>query len=92
MQKFLIEVPHEAETIACARAAKLLLESGSHFMTHADFGCLDGDHRAWIMVEGENKAEVQRILPPVLRPVARIVALNKFSLQEMDRLLQNHGG
>ena len=55
MQKFLIEVPHEAETRACALAVKILLESGSHFITHADFGCHDGDHRAWMIMEFEDK-------------------------------------
>jgi hypothetical protein len=42
MARFLIEVPHEAETLACARAAQELLQSGSHLLTHADFGCHDG--------------------------------------------------
>jgi hypothetical protein len=92
MPRFLIEVPHESEPIACARAAKLLLEIGSHFVTHADFGCMDGDHRAWIVVEGESKLEVRNMLPPVFRAQARIVGLNKFSLQHLDELLKSHGG
>jgi hypothetical protein len=92
MQRFLIEVPHEAERIACARAAKVLLEIGSHFVTHADFGCLDGDHRAWIIVEGETKNEVRNMLPPAYRAAARVTGLNKFSIQQMDELLQAHGG
>jgi len=90
MPRFLIEVPHEAETVACARAAKLLLEAGSHFLTHADFGCMDGDHRAWIVAEGENKAEVLRMIPPTYRPSARVVGLNKFSIQELDELIRHH--
>ena len=92
MPRFLIEVPHEAEPIACARAAKLLLEIGSHFVSHADFGCMDGDHRAWIVVEGETKLEVRNMLPPVFRPLAHIVGLNKFSIQQMDDLIKSHGG
>ena len=92
MPRFLIEVPHESESIACARAAKALLELGSHFVSHADFGCLDGDHRAWIIVEGETKNEVRNILPPAYRASARITGLNKFSLQELDLLLRAHGG
>jgi hypothetical protein len=92
MPRFLIEVPHESEPVACARAAKLLLETGSHYLTHADFGCLDGDHRAWIVVEGESKNEVRNTLPPAYRSAARIVALNKFSIQELDQLVQHHGG
>jgi hypothetical protein len=48
MPRFLIDVPHESDVVSCARASKVLLESGSHFLTHADFGCTDGVHKAWI--------------------------------------------
>jgi hypothetical protein len=90
MPRFLIEVPHESEPMACARAAKGLLELGSHFVTHADFGCNDGVHSAWIVVDGEDKAEVRGILPPPFRSAARIVGLNKFTLQHLDELLKSH--
>ena len=91
MTRFLIEVSHEASAVACARAVKLFLQTGSHFLTNADFGCADGDHRAWIIVEGEDKREVRDLLPPLYRAQARIVGLNKFSLQEVDELLRQHG-
>jgi hypothetical protein len=92
MPRFLIEVPHEAEKIACARAVRLLLQTGSHYLTHADFGCRDGDHRGWIIVEVDNKVEARNTLPPAYRAQAQIVGLNKFSLEELDALLKQHGG
>jgi hypothetical protein len=92
MPSFLIEVPHEAETVACARVVKVFLESGSHFLTHADWGCRDGDHRAWIIAEVDNKEQARAILPPAYRPQAKIVQLNKFTLEEIDELLRYHGG
>jgi len=92
MQRFLVEVPHEAEMIACARAVKLLLETGSHFMTHADFGCRDGDHRAWIIVEAESKDQARNMIPPLYRGPARVISLNKFSIGEIDDLITRHGG
>jgi hypothetical protein len=92
MQKFLIEIPHEAEMTACARAVKILLEIGSHFITHAEFGCKDGDHRAWMIMEFENRQEAMSAVPPAFRAQAHIVALNRFSIQELDGLLQHHKG
>jgi len=92
MPSFLIEVPHEAETVACARVVKVFLESGSHFLTHADWGCKDGDHRAWIIAEVDSKEQARAILPPAYRPQAKIVQLNKFTLEEIDELLRYHGG
>ena len=90
MGRFLIEVPHPAEKKACLEAVKLLLETGSHYLTHADFGCMDGEHTAWIVADMENKEEARSILPPVYRADAKIVKLSKFSLAQIEELLQRH--
>jgi hypothetical protein len=71
MAKFLIEVPHDPDTAACARVVHVFLTSGSHFLTQADWGCMDGDHRAWIIVDVANKQEAVSIVPPAFRASAR---------------------
>jgi hypothetical protein len=90
MAKFLIELPHESEAVACARAIKVLLQSGSHFLTHADYGCEDGVHKAWIVVEVDSKDDARLILPPVYRGQATIIRLCKFGLQELDEIITHH--
>jgi hypothetical protein len=90
MARYLIEVPHEANLAACSHAVKVFLNTGSHFMTHADFGCADGEHKAWLTVEVQSREEARRILPPPLRARARIVKLTKFSLTHFGALLQEH--
>lgn len=90
MAKFLIEVPHESEIVSCARAAKVLLETGSHFLTHADFGCHDGVHKAWIVVDVESKEEARNILPPAYRRQATVVQLCKFGIDELNDLIKQH--
>ena len=90
MAKFLIEVPHEAEPEACLLAVKVLLSTGSHYLTQADFGCYDGEHKGWITMEAESKAEARSVLPPVYRTQAKIVQLNKFTPEEVEALLQRH--
>lgn len=92
MPKYLIEVPHEEETLACARAVKILLESGSHFLTHAEYGCRDGEHKAWFFADADNKEQARAIVPPAYRRHAKIVQLNRFSVQEIDELIKFHGG
>jgi len=89
--KYLIEVPHEAEKVACARTVQIFLSSGSHFLTNAEWGCGDGEHKAWMIVEVENKEEARSIVPPSYRPQAKIVALNRFQLEEIDKVLRHHG-
>jgi hypothetical protein len=92
MPRFLIEVPHESEIVACAHVVKIFLESGSHFLTHADWGCKDGDHKAWFIAEVDSKDQARAILPPAYRTNAKIVQLNKFTLEEIDDLLRFHEG
>jgi hypothetical protein len=90
MARFLIEVEHEAEAGACDRAAQVLLTSGSHYLTHADWGCLDGVHTAWLIVEVETRELARAIVPPAHRARARVVALSHFALDQVDMFLAHH--
>lgn len=90
MARFLIEVPHEADVAACARAVRIFLGTGSHFLTHADWGCLDGVHKAWIIMEVESSEEARNILPPAYRSQAEIVRLNEFTMKDIDEIMRHH--
>lgn len=90
MAKFLIEVPHEAERGACARVVQTFMGSGNHFLTHADWGCMDGEHKAWIIVEVGDKEEARAILPPPFRSQAKITRLNLFTLKQIEEILAGH--
>ena len=91
MPKFLIEVPHEEEVIACAQVVESFLNYGSHFATKADWGCKDGVHKAWITIDTSSKDDARNILPPAYRGQATIIELNKFSMAEIDEILLLHG-
>jgi hypothetical protein len=91
MPKFLIEVPHEEELLACAQVVDSFLNYGSHFAMKADWGCRDGVHKAWMTLETESKEDARNILPPAYRPIATIIQLNKFSMDEIDEILEQHG-
>lgn len=90
MAKFLIEVPHADEAAECTRIVKVFLSSGSHLLTNAEWGCMDGVHSAWIIVDVDGRGEALTIVPPALRSDARVVALNEFTLEfinaEIERL------
>jgi hypothetical protein len=81
-------VPHESETVACARAVKILLESGSHYVTQADFGCKDGVHKSWILVDVDGRDEARHIVPPAYRRHATIA--NEFDIKEPDDRISYH--
>jgi hypothetical protein len=90
MSKFLIEVSHGTDQVACLHSIAIFLSSGSHFLTNADWGCLDGEHKAWFIMEAESKREALQVVPPVYRNDAKILQLNKFKLEDVQELLKQH--
>jgi hypothetical protein len=90
MEKYLIEVPHEATDSACVNAVNVFLQTGSHFLRQAEWGCHDGEHKAWLTVEVENKEQARQIIPSLFRPVAKIVKLHTFTRAEMENIANIH--
>lgn len=87
MSRFLVELSHDPEELACARVVKVFLASGSHLLTNADWGCKDGAHSAWLIVDVDTKEEARLTIPVPFRAQARIVALNKYEMEEIDEIL-----
>jgi hypothetical protein len=91
MDRYLVEVPHEAGELACAQVVRTFLDTGSHYLTQADWGCQDGEHKAWMIVEAADRDEARSIVPPPLRTAARVVRLNKFDSAQIDEIVRRHG-
>jgi len=92
MAKFLIEVPHEGTKAACMRIIQVIKVTGSHFLSHAEWGCTDGEHKAWMIVEIENRDAAMRILPSAYRRKAKITQLAQFSNWEEvgGKVMEHH--
>ena len=88
MPRFLIEVPHEADTLECTRVVHIFLSTGSHFLTNAEWGCKSGVHSAWMLVDMDDKAQALAIVPPAFRAHARVVGLTRFTLAEIEPALR----
>jgi len=91
MPRFFVEVSHEPTKEACDQAIRSFLETGSHFVTNADWGCEDGEHKAWFIAEIENKASVFQIIPPFFRRNAKVVELTKFTINDIPEMREQHG-
>jgi len=92
MSKFLIEVPHEGTKRDCERAVEVFNRTGSHFLTHADWGCEDGEHKAWLIIDVASKDEARNVVPPEYRDKAKITGLNSFSREELPSIQKQHRG
>jgi hypothetical protein len=92
MLKFLIEVPHKNDKIECLHSVAIFLRTGNHFLKNADWGCQDGEHKAWFFMEASSKDEALMVVPPAYRKDTKISQLNKFKLEDVEELLKHHPG
>ena len=91
-ERFLIEVAHENTMGACLHAIEVFHKTGSHFLTHADWGCKDGVHKAWITVEVDSRDQAIAIVPPDFRHHATVVRLNEFTPDEVENMRRHMAG
>lgn len=84
INSYLIEIPHDSDPLECMTAAKVLLKSNSHFIKHARWGCDDGVHKAWLIVDVEHKGQALQVVPQRYRAKAKVVRLSNYSLNEIE--------
>ena len=87
MPRYLIEMTHEDEHAACVRALRTIEQYGSHFLTHAEWGCAAGTHCGWLIVELDSRDEAMQMVPPEYRREVRIVELNRFTKEKIATLI-----
>ncbi len=74
MERYLIESPHEAEE--CENVIRQVAAAG--YLHNFDWGCADGIHCGWAIVETDSPDHASQIVPWTVRKKARIVKLVKY--------------
>lgn len=90
MSKYLVEVSHSADRVSCLRAIQILLSTGNHFLVNAEWGCHDGVHKAWFIMDADNKNQAMMIIPPLYRKDTTITQLERFSLRDIEEMMREH--
>ena len=80
MRRFIVISHHKAGD--CVRALKEVTAMG--YLTHFDWGCKDGDHTGWAILEADTKAQAMMSVPPFLRDQASVVQLTKFEAEAVE--------
>jgi hypothetical protein len=75
MDRYLIETTHTKED--CLRILDMVLSYG--FITHYDWGCEDGTHKGWAVVEANSSEEALLSVPPLVREKAQVIKLKRYS-------------
>jgi hypothetical protein len=82
MDRYLIETPHTGENCK-------LLVSQVHaigYLHHFDWGCADGVHCGWAIIEAESEEQARLAVPSIARDAARVIRLAKYSSDLVEDL------
>ena len=82
MKRFLVISHHNAAD--CVMALKQVQAIG--YLTHFDWGCKDGVHTGWAILEAETKDEAMLSVPTFLRNQAQVVRLAKFRAEQVEQM------
>jgi hypothetical protein len=88
MATFLIEIPHSENTFECKQVIKLFVESGSHLLANAQWGCKSGVHKSWFINDFNSREEALQIVPPFLRATANIIELTTFTKSDIQQFAE----
>lgn len=86
MSRYMIQASHDPSPKACLRILDAFLSAGSHYLTNAEWGCMVGEHTAWITVEADDDYQARLMVPPVIRKKAQVVRLNRFTPDQIRSL------
>ncbi len=81
MPKYMIQDSHEVTE--CLKTLDAFVRAGAHYLTNAEWGCEDGVHTAWIVIEAPSDSEARLMVPPVIRNRAQLVRLTRFTPEEI---------
>jgi hypothetical protein len=79
--RYVILSPHTREE--CLRALDEILANGPDALARYEWGCMDGDHTGYAIVEAGSKGEAAATVPAFLRGKARVVKLNRFTQEQI---------
>ena len=85
MDRYLVISSHTAEE--CRLAVKYFAEHHATFLTHFEWGCFDGDHHAYAIIEADSHEHARMSVPPMLWKQAKVIKLNRFTPQQMQEIL-----
>lgn len=84
MEKFLIEIKNGGDRASCLRSIQSFLSTRTHFVTSVEWGCINGEDKAWLIIKTSNSDDALRIIPAAYRQTARITRLQKLTEKEID--------
>lgn len=89
MARYMIQTSHDETHADCERFKQSLLQAGAHFLANAEWGCRDGNHTAWLIIEAKDDNDARLIVPPVMLQSAIITRLTRLGFDELFSFNRN---
>jgi hypothetical protein len=83
MPRYMIQSSHDPDPASCLRVIEAFMYAGSHYLTNTEWGCKDGQHTGWLIVEANDDVAARLMVPPVIRKTATLVKLTRFSPEQV---------
>jgi hypothetical protein len=81
MSAYLVNSPHTAEE--CLGALDEVAASDKNALDNWYWGCMDGDHTGYEIVQASSRTEALKVVPENLRAKAKATKLNKFTAEQV---------
>ncbi|MDP3061676.1 MAG: hypothetical protein Q8O40_00475, partial [Chloroflexota bacterium] len=65
MPRYMIQSSHDPDPASCLRTLEAFIYAGSHYLTRTEWGCKDGQHTGWIILEANDDTAARLMVPPV---------------------------
>ena len=88
MSEYLVIAPHTPQE--CLAVMDEVAAMGADALAKWDWGCMSGDHTAYIKVQAMNEAEALKAVPASVRGKAKAIRLNQFTIEEIRKFHQSH--
>jgi hypothetical protein len=88
MARYIVEIAHTSED--CVEALNSIVAVSREFINRFDWGCMGGEHTGWAVVEAHDESIARMMLPTSLRREARVVAVNKFTVEDVQSFHKDH--
>jgi len=76
MDRYMVISSHTPEE--CKMAVKQFRQYNAGFLTHFEWGCLDSDHTAYVIIDAESHVNARMSVLPLFRKKTKAIRLTYF--------------
>jgi hypothetical protein len=88
MARYIVEIDHTPEE--CVAALDSVVAMSRELIGRFDWGCKADHHSGWAVIEAQDEATARRMLPTIVRQSAKVVQINKFTVEDVQSFHAGH--